>query len=74
MRRHHHATRMSPWDEITTAADLDRIASHRTQRSTRSVAIDPDGGLHAWLKVFGCFLMYANTLYVTRSPIPMIIP
>jgi hypothetical protein len=52
----------------TTSADLDRIASRRTQRSTaRSIVIDPeaeppDGGMHAWLKVFGCFLMYANTL------------
>jgi hypothetical protein len=52
----------------TTSADLDRTVSRRTQRSmARSIAIDPeaeppDGGMHAWLKVFGCFLMYANTL------------
>jgi hypothetical protein len=48
--------------------DLDRVVSHATQR-TRKSAIDlleepPDGGWNAWLKVFGCFLMYANTLYV----------
>ncbi|KIW03009.1 uncharacterized protein PV09_05667 [Verruconis gallopava] len=50
----------------TDVPDLNRTLSRRTIHSTRS-AIDPeaeppDGGLHAWLKVFGCFLMYANTL------------
>jgi hypothetical protein len=59
-------------DEETTSSALDRTVSRitqRTGRSTRSVVIDPDaeppdGGIHAWLKVYGCFLMYANTMYV----------
>lgn len=37
----------------------------KVQSSSRYSAIDPfgtppDGGLNAWLKVFGCFLLYSN--------------
>jgi hypothetical protein len=40
--------------------------------STKTSAIDPeakppDGGLDAWLKVFGCFLIYSNIWYVDPS-------
>lgn len=36
-----------------------------TRTSTRASTIDPateppDGGLNAWLKVLGCFLIYSN--------------
>lgn len=59
-------------DAEATSSALDRTVSRMTQRtgrSTRSVVIDPDaeppdGGIHAWLKVYGCFLMYANTMHV----------
>ena len=27
---------------------------------TSTLHVPPDGGLHAWLKVLGCFLMYSN--------------
>jgi len=27
----------------------------------------PDGGLNAWLKVLGCFLLYSNIWYAHRS-------
>jgi hypothetical protein len=61
-------------DEINASSGLDRITSRQTHRSRRS-EIDPfteppDGGLNAWLKAFGCFLMYANTLYVSNPKIP----
>lgn len=55
-------------DETTASEPLDRTVSRRTQRTNRSTrTIDPDGeppdgGLNAWLKVYGCFLMYANTM------------
>jgi hypothetical protein len=37
----------------------------KVQSSSRKSDIDPlsnppDGGLNAWLKVFGCFLLYSN--------------
>jgi hypothetical protein len=32
----------------------------------------PDGGLHAWLKVFGGFLIYINIWY--RPPLPLPLP
>jgi hypothetical protein len=37
----------------------------KTQSSSRKSDIDPfseppDGGLNAWLKVLGCFLLYSN--------------
>jgi hypothetical protein len=47
--------------EETTTAGLEKTVSRHTQRSRISavstLAEPPDGGLNAWLKVFGCFLM-----------------
>lgn len=47
-------------EEGATLDDVEKV-----QSASRKSVIDPsmeppDGGLHAWLKVFGCFLLYSN--------------
>lgn len=48
----------------TSGQDEEQRHDLRKTNSRRSeidpTAQPPDGGLHAWLKVFGCFLVYSN--------------
>jgi hypothetical protein len=37
--------------------------------STPLAHVPPDGGLHAWLKVLGGFLIYSNIWWVSCCPI-----
>jgi hypothetical protein len=51
-------------EEDVKTSDVEKV-----QSASRKSVIDPsteppDGGLHAWLKVFGCFLLYSNIWYV----------
>lgn len=39
-------------------AALEKVVSRRSEIDP--AAEPPDGGLNAWLKVFGCFLIYSN--------------
>lgn len=50
--------------------EVEKQATQLSRTTTRRSAIDPsreppDGGLEAWLKVFGCFLLYSNIWFVT---------
>jgi hypothetical protein len=57
----------------TTAHDIEKVSSHQTHHSKKSeidpFAEPPDGGLNAWLKVFGCFLIYSNIWYGFPHPL-----
>lgn len=45
-----------------TAVDtLQKVASRRSEIDPAGEP--PDGGLNAWLKVLGCFLIYSNVWY-----------
>jgi hypothetical protein len=55
--------------DVLEIADEGPNALSRTQ--SRKSEIDPfseppDGGLNAWLKVLGCFLIYSNIWYDVR--------
>ena len=55
----------SPYTEEVDADTLASSPSEEPHSRWKASAIDPDsqapdGGLNAWLKVLGCFLMYAN--------------
>lgn len=69
-------------DITANGHSLEKVASHQTHHSKKS-EIDPfheppDGGLNAWLKVFGCFLIYSNIWYAPNpqfhSPISPSLP
>lgn len=50
--------------------EVEKQATQLSRTTTKHSAIDPnreppDGGLEAWLKVFGCFLLYSNIWCVT---------
>lgn len=52
----------------TTTRNPDETANELDQTRSRKSEIDPfstppDGGLNAWLKVLGCFLIYSNIWY-----------
>jgi hypothetical protein len=49
---------VDPDDE--TAADLEKVQSSSKKSDIDPSAEPPDGGLNAWLKVLGCFLIYSN--------------
>lgn len=43
-----------------TEADLEKVQSSSKRSDIDPFAEPPDGGLNAWLKVLGCFLIYSN--------------
>lgn len=48
-------------NEDENANDLDHTRSRKSEIDPFSTP--PDGGLNAWLKVLGCFLIYSNIWY-----------
>jgi len=40
--------------------DLEKVKSSSKQSDINPFTEPPDGGLNAWLKVIGCFLIYSN--------------
>jgi hypothetical protein len=42
---------------------LTKVQSSSRRSDIDPLAEPPDGGLNAWLKVFGCFLIYSNIWY-----------
>ena len=48
-----------PADVPTDTAAV-QVISHAESDSTLPAHVPPDGGMHAWLKVLGGFLIYSN--------------
>ena len=40
--------------------DIEKVESVSRRSDIAPGSEPPDGGLNAWLKVFGCFLLYSN--------------
>ena len=55
---------VEPRDE-ETGNDLSR--THSKKSEIDPFGEPPDGGLNAWLKVLGCFLIYSNIWYAFSS-------
>lgn len=51
-------------------AEPDRNPLSRAVTTDSVVPPPPDGGLHAWLKVFGGFFIYFNIWCASFNPIP----
>jgi hypothetical protein len=52
--------------EVSTSKAHDKEAqtdAHSTLTTESTIPPPPDGGLHAWLKVFGGFMIYINIWY-----------
>jgi hypothetical protein len=62
-------------EEVVGEEEVERVRSNCSRNEDREIALDPltptittesalppppDGGLHAWLKVFGGFMIYIN--------------
>lgn len=45
-----------------------QIDARSTVTAESAIPPPPDGGLHAWLKVFGGFMIYINIWYVVSCP------
>jgi hypothetical protein len=43
-----------------TTPDLEKVQSSSKRSEIDPSSEPPDGGLNAWLKVLGCFLLYSN--------------
>ena len=58
--------------DVTTErpAQLEKIQSSSKKSDIDPFTEPPDGGLNAWLKVLGCFLIYSNIWYVTCTLFP----
>lgn len=71
------STTVAPGAEIITPApsmkEVDHSDAEAQPVDTLSPAahVPPDGGLHAWLKVFGGFLIYMNIWGFTLVPCPL---
>jgi hypothetical protein len=52
--------------DVGTAPDEEKQDGHSVAES--QLPPPPDGGLHAWLKVFGGFLIYINIWFVLSLP------
>jgi hypothetical protein len=58
---HHH-----PEPETSTSQDKEaQTDAHSTLATETAIPPPPDGGLHAWLKVFGGFMIYINIWYIS---------
>ncbi len=57
--RHEDAIRVNR-DEEAVSNDIEKVQSTSRRSDIDPFTEPPDGGLHAWLKVFGCFLLYSN--------------
>lgn len=63
---HHHVSRQS--SDAHDADILHDLNTIETQSLAGSqLPPPPDGGMHAWLKVFGGFLVYINIWYGVRT-------
>lgn len=47
-------------------AQIEKVKSTSKNSEIDPFGIPPDGGLNAWLKVLGCFLIYSNIWYAMR--------
>ena len=62
-----------PFEPLPATVELDAVAVQATDHgeidSQSPAHVPPDGGLHAWLKVLGGFLIYSNIWYnCSRTP------
>jgi hypothetical protein len=49
-----------------------QIDARSTMTTESAIPPPPDGGLHAWLKVFGGFMIYINIWYVDNYVMPLL--
>ncbi|KAH8658490.1 major facilitator superfamily domain-containing protein [Xylariales sp. PMI_506] len=54
-------------DEEMASAKVEKVHSAARHSDIDPLSEPPDGGLNAWLKVFGCFLLYSNIWGFTLS-------
>jgi hypothetical protein len=62
-----------PFEPLPATVELGAVAVQATDHgeidSQSPAHVPPDGGLHAWLKVLGGFLIYSNIWYnCSRTP------
>jgi hypothetical protein len=68
--RREHQQDLEKQDGVVNENDAQNSETPSTVTTESAIPPPPDGGLHAWLKVFGGFFIYVNIWSVSKSISP----